>query len=43
MQESLLKKQFEEKDIQRLRNIVSGKHGEKITTSLGYDKNQEFQ
>ena len=40
--ESVLKKQFQEKDIQRLRNVVSGKHGDKTTMGTGYTKAKEF-
>ena len=40
MSDSLLKKQFAERDIQRLRNLVKGKHGDKITVGVGYTKEQ---
>lgn len=36
--DTLLKKQWKEKDVQRLRNIVQGKYGEKTTKSVGYTK-----
>ena len=36
MKENVLKKQFTEKDIQRIRNLVKGKNGEKITHGVGY-------
>jgi hypothetical protein len=36
MKENVLKKQFAEKDIQRIRNLVKGKGGEKITHGVGY-------
>jgi Pyruvate/2-oxoacid:ferredoxin oxidoreductase delta subunit len=42
MSESVLKKEFKEKDVQRLRNLVQGKYGEKTSTSIGYTKEQEF-
>lgn len=42
MKESVLKKEFKEKDVQRLRNLVQGKHGEKTTQGIGYTKAQEF-
>jgi hypothetical protein len=42
MSDSLLKKQFKEKDVQRLRNLVQGKYGEKNGTNVGYNKKQEF-
>ena len=38
MKESVLKKEFSEKDIQRVRNLVKGKDGEKTQTSVGYSK-----
>lgn len=38
MKESVLKKEFSEKDIQRVRNLVKGKEGEKTQTSVGYSK-----
>jgi len=41
MKENILKKQFVEKDIQRIRNLVKGKNGEKITQSVGYTKESE--
>ena len=37
-----LNKQFKEKDVQRLRNLITGKHGAKTTTSIGYTKAEEF-
>ena len=40
--ESVLKKQFQEKDVQRLRNLVQGKYGEKTRSSVGFTKKQEF-
>jgi len=42
MSENVLKKEFKEKDIQRLRNLVQGKYGEKATVGTGYTKQQEF-
>ena len=41
MAENVLKKEFKEKDVQRLRNLVQGKYGEKTSTSIGYTKQQE--
>ena len=35
---SVLKKQFQEKDVQRLRNLMTGKYGEKTIQSAGYRK-----
>jgi hypothetical protein len=40
--ENVLKKQFEQKDVQRLRNIIQKKYGDKIATGVGYTKKQEF-
>ena len=40
--ESVLKKEFKEKDVQRLRNLMTGKYGESTTTGIGYTKTQEF-
>ena len=42
MSKSVLKKEFKEKDVQRLRNLVQGKYGDKSTQSIGYTKAQEF-
>jgi hypothetical protein len=39
---SVLKKQFKERDVQRLRNLVTKKYGDKTTQSIGYTKAQEF-
>jgi hypothetical protein len=38
MKESVLKKEFKEADLQRLRNLVQGKTGEKTSVSSGYTK-----
>lgn len=40
--ETFLQKQFQEKDVQRLRNLVQGKYGDKSTIGTGYTKKQEF-
>lgn len=42
MSENVLKKEFKEKDVQRLRNLIQGKYGEKATMGTGYTKKQEF-
>ena len=39
---SKLKKEFKEKDVQRLRNLVQGKFGEKTRSSVGFSKADEF-
>lgn len=41
MSNTQLNKEFEKKDIQRLRNIITGKYGDKTTTGIGYTKKQE--
>ena len=40
--ESVLKKDFKEKDVQRLRNLVQGKYGEKTRSSVGFSKKEEY-
>jgi hypothetical protein len=42
MSENVLKKDFQQKDIQRLRNLIQGKHGEKTSAGVGYEKKHEF-
>jgi hypothetical protein len=42
MSENVLKKDFKQKDIQRVRNLVKGKHGEKTTIGIGYEKKKNF-
>lgn len=37
-QESTLKKQFTERDVQRMRNLISKNYGDKTRTQIGYDK-----
>ena len=41
-QDNVLKKEFQERDVQRLRNLIQGKHGEKTRTSVGFSKADEF-
>lgn len=42
MKNNVLKKQFQKRDVERLRNLVKGKHGDKTTTGIGYNgKSQE--
>ena len=36
MSDSVLKKQFQKRDVERLRNLVKGKSGNKTTTGIGY-------
>ena len=40
--ESVLKKEFNEKEVQRLRNVVSGNAGDRTLKGVGYNKTQEF-
>ena len=42
MQDSVLKKQFGEKDVQRARNLIQGKVGDRTGEGVGYSKKQEF-
>jgi hypothetical protein len=42
MEDKILKKPFEQKDIQRLRNLVQGKYTDKTHFGIGYTKPQEF-
>jgi len=37
-----LKKEFKKKDVQRLRNLITGKYGNKTTVGVGYRKADEF-
>lgn len=36
MSDSVLKKQFQKRDVERLRNLVAGKHGNRTTVGIGY-------
>ena len=42
MSDNVLKKEFQQKDVQRLRNLMQGKYGEKTSIGTGYTKKQEF-
>jgi len=42
MKDSVLKKEFKKQDVERLRNLVKGKYGEKTRTSVGFSKKDEF-
>ena len=42
MNESLLKKQFKESDLQRARNLVNKKFGDKTRIQTGYQKTKKF-
>lgn len=41
MSEGGLKKEFKESDLSRIRNLITGKYGEKSKTSVGFEKRQE--
>ncbi len=41
MKETLLKKEFKEKDVQRLRNIVTKKYGDSTGIQIGYEKKEQ--
>jgi len=41
MSDSMLKKEFKRKDVERLRNLVKGKYGNKTTTGIGYQGSQQ--
>jgi hypothetical protein len=41
-QDNVLKKEFSKKDVQRLRNVFTGKTGDRTTDGVGYTKKQEF-
>jgi hypothetical protein len=42
MSDNVLRKEFNKKDVQRVRNLVQGKYGDKTQQSIGYTKAQEF-
>jgi len=41
MSENMLQKEFKEKDVQRMRNIITKNYGNKTTTQVGYTKEQK--
>lgn len=41
MGESILKKEFKERDVKRMRNLVEKKYGDKISTQVGYVKSKQ--
>ena len=43
MSDNVLKKDFNKKDVERLRNLVKGKAGERTTQGIGYTKKEETQ
>jgi transcription elongation factor Elf1 len=40
--ETVLKKEFQKRDVERLRNLMQGKYGEKTRSSVGFNKPEEF-
>jgi len=40
--ETVLKKEFKQRDVERLRNLVKGKYGERTIMGTGYTKAKEF-
>ena len=42
MSDNVLKKDFNKKDVERLRNIIKGKSGERTGQGIGYTKSNEF-
>lgn len=43
MKDNVLKKEFKKKDVQRLRNVMTGKASERSTEGIGYTKTQEVR
>ena len=41
-QDNVLKKQFKEKDVQRIRNIMTKKTGERTQAGIGFTKTEQF-
>jgi len=37
MSDNVLKKEFQKRDVERLRNLVKGKHGDRTTIGIGYN------
>ena len=42
MKKNVLKKDFKKQDVERIRNLVQGKYGEKTRSSVGFSKKEEF-
>ena len=40
--ETVLKKEFQKKDVERLRNLMQGKYGEKTRSSVGFSQAETF-
>jgi hypothetical protein len=43
MNDNVLKKEFRKNDVERMRNLVKGKHGDKTTQGVGYTKKHEHR
>jgi len=44
MSESQLKKEFSQRDVKRMRNLITGNFGDRTQVQVGYEKqNQEYQ
>jgi hypothetical protein len=41
MNQGQLKKEFKKRDVQRMRNLITGKTGDRTQVSAGYEKNEE--
>tara|TARA_R110001592_G_scaffold252600_1_gene515380 strand:+ start:86 stop:661 length:576 start_codon:yes stop_codon:yes gene_type:complete len=41
--DNVLKKEFAKNDVNRLRNLVQGKYGEKVQQGVGFNKKDEFR
>jgi hypothetical protein len=39
---TVLKKEFKQRDVERMRNLIQGKYGEKTTLGIGYTKEKSF-
>ena len=42
MKDNVLKKEFQKRDVERLRNLMKGKYGEKTRSSVGFTKADTF-
>jgi len=42
MKDTVLKKEFQQHDVQRMRNLMTGKQGDKTIIGIGYTKQEEF-
>ncbi len=42
MSDNILKKEFQTRDVQRMRNLITGKQGDRTTQGVGYNKEDSF-